>query len=66
MYHEDLVKILPSVINKKGIINIGGKSQSIYNFAKSKGLKVKKITSSNSKKFPLRQDMSLNKLKKLI
>lgn len=66
MYHEDLVEILPSIINEKGIINIGGKSRSIYDFVKSKGLKVKKIASSNYKKFPLRQDMNLNKLKKII
>ena len=36
IYHEDFVKLLFKVINKKGIINIGGKSQSVYDFAKSK------------------------------
>ena len=34
MFHEDLVEILPKIINETGIINIGGKSQSVYNFAK--------------------------------
>ena len=34
MFHEDLVKILPKIINKYGIINVGGISQSVYNFAK--------------------------------
>jgi len=43
MYHEDLVKILPKIINKRGILNIGGKPQSVYRFAKSKKLDVKKI-----------------------
>ena len=66
MFHEDLVKILPKIINKKGIINIGGKTQSIYDFAKSKKLNVKKIRLKNSRKFPLNQDMNLNKLKKII
>ena len=33
MFHEDLVQILPKLINKKGIINVGGPSQSVYNFA---------------------------------
>ena len=42
MYHEDLVKILPKILNKKGILNIGGKTQSIYAFARSKNLEVKK------------------------
>lgn len=36
MYHEDLIKILPKIINQKGIINIGGKSQSVFEFAKKK------------------------------
>ena len=36
MFHEDLVKILPKLINKRGILNVGGKSQSVYSFAKSK------------------------------
>ena len=43
MFHEDLVKILPKLINKKGIFNVGGKSQSVYSFAKSKNRQVKKI-----------------------
>ncbi len=66
MYHEDLVKILPKIINKKGILNIGGKTQSIYNFARSKNLKVKKVKLIKSEKLPLNQSMSLNKLKKII
>ena len=33
MFHEDLVEMLPKLVNKKGIIIVGAKSQSIYNFA---------------------------------
>ena len=36
IFHEELVKDLCKILDKKGIINIGGKSQSVYNFAKSK------------------------------
>ena len=43
MYHEDFVKILHKLIHKKGIINVGGKTQSVYSFAKDKKIKVKKI-----------------------
>src|SRR6056300_537723 len=32
MFHEDLVNILPKIISKTGIINVGGKSLSIYSF----------------------------------
>ena len=66
MFHEDLVKILPKVLNKKGIINIGGKSQSNYSFAKKYNKKVKKIKTNNKNTLPLNQTMSLHKLKKII
>ena len=36
IFHEDLVKYLPKLIKEKGIINIGGKTQSVYDFAKKK------------------------------
>ena len=32
MFHEDLAKVLFKLINKKGIINVGGPAQSVYNF----------------------------------
>ena len=66
MFHEDLVKILPKVLNKKGIINIGGKSQSVYSFAKKYNKKIKKIKSNNKNKLPLNQTMNLDKLRKII
>ena len=65
MFHEDLVQILPKLINKKGIINVGGPSQSVYNFAKKYNKKVKKIFSKKNSKLSLNQTMSLNKLLKM-
>jgi dTDP-4-dehydrorhamnose reductase len=64
IYHEDLVKKFLKLLNKRGIYNIGGKSQSIYNFAKKDNVNIKKIYSSGS--FPLNQDMSLKKLYKAL
>ena len=64
IYHEDLVKKFLMLLNKKGIYNIGGKSQSIYNFAKKNNVNIKKIYSSGS--FPLNQDMNLKKLNKAL
>ena len=66
MFHEDLVKILPKILNQKGILNVGGKSQSVYSFAKSNYKKVKKIKANKKWKLPLNQTMNLSKLKKLI
>ena len=66
MYHEDLVKILPKIIKKKGIINIGGKSQSIFQFAKKNNQKIIKVRANPKSKLPLNQTMSLLKLKKIL
>ena len=66
MFHEDLVNILPKIINKKGILNIGGKSQSVYSFAKKYNKNVKKIKTTPKKKFPLNQTMDISKLKKIL
>lgn len=66
MYHEDLVDYLPKLINKKGIINVGGKPQSVFNFAKKNNSKIKGIKASKSMKLPLNQTMNLNLLKKII
>ena len=66
MFHEDLVNILPKIINKKGILNIGGKSQSVYSFAKKYDKNVKKIKTAPKNKFPLNQTMNISKLKKIL
>ena len=68
IFHEDVAKILFKLINKKGIINIGGKTQTIYNFAKKNNPKVKKIYLENKSKiqFPKNPSININKLKKLI
>ncbi len=65
MFHEDLVKILPEIIDQKGIINVGGKSQSVYSFAKSYDKNIKKIKLKKNL-IPLNQTMSLIKLKKVM
>ena len=66
IFHEDLVKILPEIIHQKGILNVGGKSQSVYSFAKKYNSKVKKTKNKDSSKLPPNQTMNLNKLKKII
>ena len=65
MFHEEMASLLPLLLNKFGIINVGGKSQSVYNFAKSHNKKIKKLK-VNNKKIPLKQTMNLSKLKKIL
>jgi dTDP-4-dehydrorhamnose reductase len=64
MYHEDLIKILPKVLDKFGIINVGGKIQTVYQFAKKTNKDIKKI--SGKKLFPPKPSMNIAKLKKII
>ncbi len=66
IFHEDLVKILPKVISKKGILNIGGKTQSVYKFAKKSNPLVKGIRSIKSSKLPLNQTMDISLLKNIL
>ena len=66
LFHEDLVEILPKLINKTGVINVGGKSQSIYSFAKTFNKQVKGIKLPKKNNLPLNQTMNLNKLNKIL
>ena len=66
MYHDDLVKILPFIVNQTGIINIGGKKQSIYDFVKKTNKNITKYKLSKNSKLPKNQTMNLNQLKKIL
>ena len=68
MYHEDFAKNLLKLIDKKGIINVGGHKQIVFNFAKKTNPKVKPVSAKKmlGKKFPLKQSMNINKYLKII
>lgn len=68
IFHEDFIKILKKVLNKKGVLNIGGKTDTVYNFAKKHERDVKKIYLRKNMfpKMPQNSSMSLSKLKKII
>ncbi len=68
LYQEEAVPIILKLIDKKGIINIGGKSQSIYNFAKkyNKNIKATKYYLKNNLIMPKDSSMNLSKMNKLI
>lgn len=66
IYHEDLVKILPHIITKKGIINIGGKKQSVYDFVKKTKKDIKKNKLKKNSNLPLNQTMNLSLLNKIL
>ena len=68
IFHEEIAKLLPLFYSSHGIINIGGKSQSVYNFAKKYNPNIKGIMLKNVKKLNLKLNASMNtnKMKKII
>ena len=61
-FHENIAKYLFKLINKKGIINVGGKIQSVYDFVKKHNPKIKKISAKKilGIKYPLNPSMNIN------
>ena len=68
MFHESLAKNLLKLIDKKGIINVGGKTQSVINFAIKYNKNIKRIFAKEiyGKSFPLKPSMNVNLYNKLI
>ena len=68
IFHEDIAKNLLKLINKKGVINVGGKIQSVFKFAKKYNPKIKKISAKKilGNRYPLNPSMNISKLKKII
>ena len=67
IFHEEFVKIFKKIIHLKGTLNIGGPTQTVYNFAKKYNKNVKKkYLSKENINLPLNASMNLNKIKKLI
>ena len=69
LYHDEVTKLLPKILEKKGIINLGGKEKSIYKFAKKTNKNVlKKIYSDKSSSviMPKNSTINISKLKKIL
>ena len=64
IFHDEVAKYLPRLLNKKGIINIGGKIQTIYNFAKKYNPNIKKASGRHY--FPPNISMNIKKLRKIL
>ena len=68
MYHEILAKNLVKLIDKKGIINVGGEKNTILNFAKKNNKNIVKISAKKvfGKNYPLKQSMKVDLYNKAI
>jgi len=68
IYHDDVAKILIKLLNKRGIINLGGPTQTVYNFVKKHNKKIKKISMKKGvyQILPPNSSMNISKLKKFV
>jgi len=64
IYHDEVIKVIPKILDKTGVINIGGKTQSVYKFAKETNKNIKKI--SGKKIFPPKPSMNTSRLRKIM
>ena len=68
MWIEDAAKVTLKLLNKNGIINVGGKSQSVYDFVKNENDKIEPIYLKDISDVNMATDCSMNieKMKKVI
>ena len=60
MYIEDAAKITLQLLDETGIINVGGKSQSVYDFVKEENKSVKPIYLKDISDVNMATDCSMN------
>ena len=67
MYNKNVSKIIPHILNIKGVLNIGGKKREIFNFVKSSTKKkILPISIKKIKIFPKDSSVDIKKLKKIL
>ena len=64
MFQDEVAKIIPKILDKKGIINIGGKIQSVYDFAKKTKKDVLKIKVDPDRLRPIDADLQVPDIEK--
>ena len=60
IFQEEIAKVLPKLIKRKGIINVGGPIRTVYQFAKKTNPNIKKIFSEQIKGTVFKKKMSMN------
>ena len=66
IFHREIAKKLPKLFKKKVIVNVGGKIQSVYQFAKKYNPKIKsKILKKTKKFYQFNTSMNIKKFNKI-
>ena len=63
LYQDQVASILLKVLNQKGVLNIGGKSQNIYDFVIKENRNIKKIFLNKKSNYGIPKNSSLNLLR---
>lgn len=67
IFNKNVSKIMPYLLNKKGVLNVGGEKRDIFLFAKMFGNKmIEAIPYKKIKNFPKDSSININKFKKII
>ena len=69
LYHDEVAKLLPKLLSKKGVINIGSGSDSIVKFARrtKKDVQASKFFQKTTEpKTPINSSMNISKLRKIL
>lgn len=69
LYHDEVVKLLPKLLDKKGIINVGSNNNSIIKFARKTNKLVKSAHFKQIKNqpiVPINSSIKIKKLKKIL
>jgi len=65
IYEEEAAKIILDLLDECGIINIGGPTQSVYNFVKQNNPQIKPKHTEYFKPIPLNTSMNMDKLNEI-
>ena len=66
LYHDEVAKIIPNILDEKGIMNIGSnKVETIFDFAKKTNRNVKPTSVKNVNYFPKNSSVNISKFKNI-
>ena len=60
MYNFEVANAIIKLLDQNGIINVGGDSQTVYDFAKKENANIDKISISDIKDVEMAPDTSMN------
>ena len=64
IYNKTVAKIIPYLLEEKGVLNVGGKKREIFEFAKNfSNKKILKVSINNIQDFPKDSSVNINKLR---